>query len=141
MIGQVQPRPAAGNGAVFEQLIQQADKSGPLQRQGSKAAQAVAVRAELVGLLFMEPRQLLQHLALERLPPGTGKQQLALPRSHHQHIFRQLPGFAQAIELPFQTLRVDYPPGALASSAGKACSRSSASRSTCNWRRRSLLRR
>jgi len=100
VIGQMQPGPAAGQGAVFEQFIQQADERRPFQGQGYEAAQAVTVRAELVGLLLMETRQLRQHLLLERLPLGVGEQQLALPRSHHQYILRQMPGFAQAIELP-----------------------------------------
>ncbi|MNH12491.1 hypothetical protein D3C79_720350 [compost metagenome] len=85
----MQPWPAAGYQLVIEQFIQQADKRRALQRQGGEAAQAVAVRAELVGLLFVEPRQLLQQLAPQCLPLAFGKQQLALARGYHQHIIGQ----------------------------------------------------
>ncbi|MNC73107.1 hypothetical protein D3C75_1242520 [compost metagenome] len=84
----MQPWPAAGDGAVVEQFIQQTDECRPFQRQGYKAPQAITVRAKLVGLLLVKARQLFQNLLLERLPLGVGEQQLALPGGHHPHIVR-----------------------------------------------------
>ncbi|MNN32213.1 hypothetical protein D3C81_1459260 [compost metagenome] len=55
----------------------------------------------------MKTRQVLQHLLLQRLPLGVGEQQLPLPRGHHQYSFWQLPGCAQAIELPLKPLGID----------------------------------